>query len=160
MKTSRKLVLAIFAVAIGGLLGSADRGPAACEERQVHGQIRRPRFAERRADLRAGKRSCLFSWAEFTGYSSTTPADGFLDKTEVTCPVVEDIANDLIVAMHGYCTMTDKDGDKAFLVWRCKGTPPGSYAGTFEWTGGTGKFQGLQGNNNFHGSDFGKRRPG
>ena len=59
-------------------------------------------------------------------------------------------------ANHGYCVMTDKDGDKAFLAWRGKGTAPGSYAGTFEWTGGTGKFQGLQGNNNWHGADIGK----
>jgi hypothetical protein len=52
--------------------------------------------------------------------------------------------------------MTDKDGDKAFLVWRGKGTAPGSGAGTFEWSGGTGKFVGLQGNNNWRGSVIGK----
>jgi hypothetical protein len=84
---------------------------------------------------------------------------GFLDKTEVTCPIVNDIVNDAIPAGHGYCTLTDKDGDKAFLVWRGKGTSHGGvfqYEGTFEWTGGTGKFQGLQGNNNYHGNDIGK----
>jgi hypothetical protein len=54
-------------------------------------------------------------------------ADGFLDKTEVSCPAVNDIVNGISIAAHGYCIMTDKDGDKAFLAWRGKGTAPGSY---------------------------------
>jgi hypothetical protein len=87
-------------------------------------------------------------------------ADGFLDKTEVTCPVVEDIVNGLDTANHGVCIMTDKDGDKAFFVWRGKSTAPGAYAGTFEWTGGTGKYSGLQGNNNWHGTAIGKELAG
>jgi hypothetical protein len=83
-------------------------------------------------------------------------ADGFLDKTEVTCPDVEDIGNGVIVAEHGYCVVTDTDGDKAFLVWQGKGTGPGAGAGTAQWTGGTGKFAGLQGNQTYRGAGIGK----
>src|SRR5215472_12823280 len=73
-------------------------------------------------------------------------ADGFLDKTEVTCPGTNDIVDGVSRASHGYCIMTDKEGDKAFLVWQGKGTAPGTGEGTFQWTGGTGKFAGIQGN--------------
>jgi hypothetical protein len=83
-------------------------------------------------------------------------ADGFLDKTEVTCPQVLDIVDGLIVAEHGYCIITDKDGDKAFLVWQGKNTAPRVGGGTFQWTGGTGKFVGIQGNNIYHGVGIGK----
>jgi hypothetical protein len=80
-----------------------------------------------------------------------------LRSTEVTCPLVADSVNGVDIANHGYCILTDKDGDKAFLVWRGKSSAaPGSYAGTFEWAGGTGKFLGLQGNNNWHGPFIGK----
>jgi hypothetical protein len=157
MKTSRKLVLAIFAVAIVGLLG------APTEAQQKSGKYSGKYTGHAVAGVGQTyelEKGHVFVMGLSQGVFLNDVADGFLDKTEVTCPVVEDIANGLIVAMHGYCTMTDKDGDKAFFVWRCKGTPPGSYAGTFEWTGGTGKFQGLQGNNNFHGSDFGKTPAG
>ena len=83
-------------------------------------------------------------------------ADGFLDKTEVTCPQVLDIVDGVIAAEHGYCVMTDKDGDKAFLVWQGKDTSPGVGGGTFQWTGGTGKFLGIQGNNTYRGAGIGK----
>jgi hypothetical protein len=49
---------------------------------------------------------------------------------------------------HGYCIVTDKDGDKAFLVRQAgKGSAPGRFDGTFQWTKGTGKLTGIQGNN-------------
>ena len=74
-------------------------------------------------------------------------ADGFLDKTEVTCA---------IAAINGHCIITDKDGDKVFSVFEGKGSAPGIIAGTFQWTGGTGKFTGIQGNNTFHVTAIGK----
>ena len=83
-------------------------------------------------------------------------ADGFLDKTEVTCALVNDLVGGVSSAIHGYCTVTDKDGDKAFLIWEAKDTAPGTGGGPFKWTGGTGKFSGLQGNNNWHGTEIGK----
>jgi hypothetical protein len=48
-------------------------------------------------------------------------ADSFLDKTEVTCPIASDIVDGVSTGNHGYCIITDKDGDKAFLVWQGKG---------------------------------------
>jgi hypothetical protein len=74
---------------------------------------------------------------------------GFLDKTAVDCPGVNDVVDGVSRTGSGYCIVTDKDGDKAFLIYQSKGIAPGASEGTFQWTGGTGKFTGLQGNNNF-----------
>ena len=71
-------------------------------------------------------------------------ADGFLDKTEVTYALANDLVDGVSTALHGYCIVTDKDGDKAYLVHQGKGTAPGKIDGTFQWTGGTGKFTGIQ----------------
>ena len=45
--------------------------------------------------------------------------------------------------------LTDKDGDKAFLVWKGKDTSPNVGGGDFQWTGGTGKYSGIKGNNTY-----------
>jgi hypothetical protein len=83
-------------------------------------------------------------------------ADGFLDKTEVTCALVSDVVDGIQNSGHGYCIVTDKDGDKAFLVHQGKGTGPGKIDGTFQWAGGTGKFTGIQGNNTYRVTSIGK----
>jgi hypothetical protein len=84
-------------------------------------------------------------------------ADGFLDKTEVTCALVVDTVDGIANAGHGYCIVIDKDGDKAFLVHQAeKGSAPGRIDGTFQWTGGTGKYTGIQGNNTYHVTQIGK----
>jgi len=53
----------------------------------------------------------------------------------------------------GYCIITDLDGDQAYLTWQNAGTagPGGKGPGTFTYTGGTGKYQGISGNNTFVG---------
>jgi hypothetical protein len=94
----------------------------------------------------------VFFVGMFYGVFFNDVADGFLDKTDVTCPGVNDVVGGVAAANHGYCIMTDKDGDKAFLVWQGKGSGPGSNGGTFQWTGGTGKFLGIQGNNTWRGA--------
>jgi hypothetical protein len=83
-------------------------------------------------------------------------ADGFLDKTEVTCALANDLVDGVSTALNGHCIVADKDGDKVFSVFEGKGSAPGIIAGTFQWTGGTGKFTGIQGNNTFHVTAIGK----
>jgi len=154
MRTNRKLILAIFAVAIGALLGA----PATAQQPAKSGKYTGKYVAHVRPstvqtyELEKGH---VFVLEANHGVFLNDVAGGFLDKTEVICPIVNDVVNGA-EAGHGYCTMTDKDGDKAILAWRGKSTAPGSYAGTFEWTGGTGKFLGLQGNNSWHGDVIGK----
>jgi hypothetical protein len=83
-------------------------------------------------------------------------ADGFLEKTEVTCAIANDVVDGVSAAIHGRCIVTDKDGDKVFSVYQGKGTAPGIIAGENQWTGGTGKFSGIQGNNTFRVTAIGK----
>jgi hypothetical protein len=83
-------------------------------------------------------------------------ADGFLDKTEVTCALVNEIVDGVSTAINGHCIITDKDGDKVFTAYEGKGSAPGIIAGTNQLTGGTGKFTGIQGNNTFHVTSIGK----
>ena len=83
-------------------------------------------------------------------------ADGFLDKTEVTCAIANDLVDGVSTALNGHCIVTDKDGDKVFTVYEGKGSAPGIIAGDFQWTGGTGKFTGIQGTNTYHVTQIGK----
>ena len=83
-------------------------------------------------------------------------ADGFLDKTEVICAIANDLVDGVSTAINGHCIIADKDGDKIFTVYEGKSSAPGIIAGTNQWTGGTGKFTGIQGNNTFHVTAIGK----
>jgi len=74
---------------------------------------------------------------------------GFLHLTAITCTDTGELING-VFKDNGYCVVTDKDGDKAFLVWKCKGGP--RCEGDFQWTSGTGKYTGLTGNTTFYGS--------
>jgi hypothetical protein len=51
----------------------------------------------------------------------------------------------------GYCIITDLSGDQAYLTWQGVGTPgpDGRLSGTFQYTGGTGKYRGISGDNTF-----------
>ena len=91
----------------------------------------------------------VFFVGAFSGVFFNDVANGFIDKSAVTCPGVFDIVNELAIANHGYCTLTDKDGDKAFLIWKGQDTSPNVGGGDFQWTGGTGKYSGIKGNNTY-----------
>ena len=82
---------------------------------------------------------------EFSGTFFNEAGQGFLHGTSWVCPGVNDITNGVSTSSHGYCVVTDKDGDKAFLAWMgAKG-----FEGDYQWTGGTGKYTGIKGNNTF-----------
>ncbi len=49
---------------------------------------------------------------------------------------------------HGRCILTDKDDNKVFAKWTCYGTPL-NCKGAFTFTGGTGRFKGISGINEF-----------
>jgi hypothetical protein len=91
----------------------------------------------------------VFFVGGFNGVFFNNVANGFIDKSSVVCPGVNDILNGLALGNHGYCIITDKDGDKAFYVWKGKDTSPGVGGGDFQWTGGTGKYSGIKGNNTY-----------
>ena len=51
----------------------------------------------------------------------------------------------------GFCVITDKQGDKAYLSWANEGDP-GKAPGKFTYTGGTGKYSGISGTYAFVGA--------
>jgi hypothetical protein len=92
----------------------------------------------------------VFVTGEVIGTLLNDAGHGFLHATAVVCPLANDNVKGVSNA-HGYCTVTDADGDKAFLAWKCKSPQPGARCeGDFQWTAGTGKYSGIKGNNVFH----------
>ena len=83
---------------------------------------------------------------EFSGTFFNDKGKGSLfDKAAVKCPAYNDI--DAIKKKNsyaGYCIITDTDGDQAYLKWQGGGdTKVGP--GTWEYTGGTGKYEDISG---------------
>ena len=91
---------------------------------------------------------------EFSGTFFNDKEKGLFDHAGVKCPAWDDIdLNDKKEKGGGYCVITDLDGDQAYLTWQNAGAPgPGQRGpGTFEWTGGTGKYKEIKGSNTFVG---------
>ena len=141
MRASYKLISTIFAVA---LLSA----PAAAQKTGTY--TGKWGFQGVGQTYEIGKGHVFFV-GMFHGVFFNDVAGGFLDKTEWTCPGVNDIVDGVSASAHGYCIATDKDGDKVFVQWQeVKGTGPGAGTGTNQLTGGTGKFSGVQGHSAWH----------
>jgi hypothetical protein len=70
----------------------------------------------------------------------------------VKCPGYNDLDfNNKKGKAGGYCIIRDLDGDQAYLTWRLDGDTENG-TGTFDYTGGTGKYKGITGSNKFVGN--------
>jgi hypothetical protein len=89
---------------------------------------------------------------EFTGtFFSDKGKGGLFHHAGIKCPAYNDLNFPTGKGKAGgYCVITDKDGDKAYVTWSNEGDV-GSAPGTFTYTGGTGKYTGISGNNKFVG---------
>lgn len=94
---------------------------------------------------------------EFSGtFFNDKGAGSLFHRAGVKCPAHNDLNfNTNKATSGGYCIITDLEGDQAYLSWRIPtgGAAPGSTdgKGTFEYTGGTGKYKDIRGSNNFTG---------
>lgn len=87
---------------------------------------------------------------EYTGVNLTEGGQPFLHQAAVVCPAVAFVDKG-VATNQGHCIATDRDGDKAFLLFQCRSPQPGARCeGEFQWTGGTGKYTGLRGKNSFN----------
>jgi len=93
-----------------------------------------------------------------SGVMFNTAGKPFLNKTLTACALILDVNKGQVDAK-GTCTMTDVDGDKAFIEWKCKGTMP-ACPGDENFIGGTGKYTGLTGASTFQGNFIGKTGAG
>ncbi len=72
-----------------------------------------------------------------------------LNAATMICPAtIETNLATMVQSGHGRCILTDKDDNKVFAKWTCYGTPA-HCKGAFTFTGGTGKFEGISGINEF-----------
>jgi hypothetical protein len=87
-----------------------------------------------------------FVSGEWVGINFNDASQGFLHAVAGVCPGSGDIVK-RVATFSGYCTFTDKDGDKAFSRWQCRNPDVGvrRCEGDFQWMGGTGKYTGLTG---------------
>jgi hypothetical protein len=78
---------------------------------------------------------------------------GFMHKSRVDCTLYNDVNKGRANAT-GTCVVTDADGDKIFVEWQCSGVMP-ACPGTERFVGGTGKYQGISGEQVFQGNFIG-----
>lgn len=97
-----------------------------------------------------------FFWVgEFSGTFFSDHGDGGLfHRAGVKCPGwLDQDFNAGTSKGGGTCIVTDLQGDQAYLSWRNAGKPgPGGRGpGSFQYTGGTGKYADMSGNGRFVG---------
>jgi len=88
----------------------------------------------------------MVSVSEQDGAIHNADGKSFLDKARYQVVSVVDTG----VIRGGYKTFTEADGSKVFAKYTVTEFKPPEVNGTFEFTGGTGKYQGITGNGKFH----------
>jgi hypothetical protein len=91
----------------------------------------------------------IYFVGEFSGtFFNDKGKDSLFDKAGVKCPAFNDLdLNNKKGKAAGYCTISDANGDQAYVSWKCEGDTV-HCSGPFEYTGGTGKYSGINGSNN------------
>lgn len=82
---------------------------------------------------------------EYDGAVFNDEGKPFLDKARHQVVAV----NDAGVLRVGYNTFTDADGAKVFAKYSMTESKPPEHGGTLEFTGGTGKYEGITGGGTF-----------
>ena len=84
---------------------------------------------------------------EFSGtFQSDKGAGALFNMSGVRCPAYNDInLNTGKSTAGGYCVIKDANGDQATLVWTLPSGPVGRLSGSFTFTSGTGKYEGIKG---------------
>jgi hypothetical protein len=91
----------------------------------------------------------------YSGASFNDTGKGMFQKTVWSCPGVTIIYNGSYVH-HGYCVLTDADGDKIYGTSEGKGPAEGvDLVGVVTYEGGTGKYHGIQGSHTYKCSGVG-----
>ena len=88
-----------------------------------------------------------------SGVMFNDAGSGFMHKARTDCTLMNDVADGRANAM-GTCVVTDVDGDKVFVEWKCAGPMP-TCPGTERFVGGTGKYTGISGDQTFQGNFIG-----
>ena len=101
----------------------------------------------------------VFSQDLFKGTFFNDAGEGFLHRSSCIAPAVSELTDGKGNA-HGVAVFTDKDDDKAFITWKGTIDPDTGFNGDYQWTGGTGKYTGIKGNNTFSAFNIGTTTEG
>jgi hypothetical protein len=93
-----------------------------------------------------GRANHKVSIANLDGAIYNAAGNSFLDKARYQVAVMQDGG----VSGGGYKTFTEADGSKVFAQFMATEDKPPHVRGTFEFTGGTGKYEGISGKGVFH----------
>jgi len=143
MKLRKLFVTIVAATAVIGLAGAAT-----AQDWKITGEF--GWFAVGKAyQIEEGH----YYWVgEFSGTLFNDKGEGSLfHHAGMKCPAYNDLDfNNKKETAAGYCVITDSDGDSAYFNWQCEGDTV-LCPGTFSYTGGTGKYQGISGDYTFVG---------
>jgi hypothetical protein len=137
MKSTR-LLLSIAALSAGLVFSGAARA----EDWKIVGQV--GFFAVGKvSEIEKGH---AYWVGEYAGvFFNDKDGKSLFDHAGVKCPAWEYLDfNAKSIKEGGFCVVTDLDGDKAFATFQGSGIPSHSN-GTWEWTGGTGKYTEIKG---------------
>lgn len=84
--------------------------------------------------------------SQYDGVVSNADGNAFLDKARYQVVTLLDTAT----SGGGYKTFTDPDGSKVFAKFAITERKPPAADGTFQFSSGTGKYQGISGGGSFH----------
>jgi hypothetical protein len=92
----------------------------------------------------------IYNYSEGIGtFVSDKGKGGLFDKAGIKCVGDADIdTNKRKATFSGVCVVNDASGAQAYLKYQGEGDTV-TWPGTFEWSGGTGKYQSISGSNGF-----------
>jgi hypothetical protein len=134
------LILTFFSLAAGG--------NAFCEEMAKEGTTTGKNFVSGTSTvLPMGEERLQINY-EGSGVSINDSGKGFLNNSAVYC-VGSIQAVKGAIKETGFMVFTSQDGDKVYLTYKSSGKFGEPHKGTSTFTGGTGKYEGVQGNGEF-----------
>jgi hypothetical protein len=86
----------------------------------------------------------MYWQGSYWGVSFNDAGKGIFHGAVLHCPAVTDIHNKML-RTKGLCTVLDAEGDTIFGDWTGQGSVGGEFAGRLTMTGGTGKYEGIEG---------------
>jgi hypothetical protein len=84
----------------------------------------------------------------YWGVSHNVSGKGMGHEMAWNCPAAAEIVDGMLTS-HGFCTMVDLDGDKIFAQFRGKAVLGEPFKGHQDFTGGSGKYEGIEGGHDF-----------
>jgi hypothetical protein len=136
----RKLKLAAMLIAIAGAITSMSA--RAQEEQSIKAFAA---WQGRGQMFETGPNRVTFV-GSFTGMIFVETVKGPLDAGFMVCPAILDVnVNDGTQEGKGRCTISAKDGSRAYADLSCKGVHLVGCDGEFTFTGGTDRFEGVTG---------------